>query len=109
MNIYELLNSKNILLPKLSAFDISTISKKRTIKAWLGVDTKDFYTLIIIREAKVRLLSKEALEIEDLRQKICLQQGHAIKKMILFYSSQACSKALTLLKQNQWQCVKAEA
>lgn len=108
MNIYELLNSENILLPKLGALDISALSKKRTIKAWLGVDMKDFYTLVIIRNAKARLLSKEALELEQLRQNICAQQGHAIKKMILFYSSPACSKAIALLNQNGFKCVKAE-
>lgn len=107
MNIYELLNSNKILLPKLGAIDISGITKKRTIKAWLGVDTKDFYTLIIIRQSKSRLLSKEAIEIEQLRQQISTQKGHAIKKVVLFYSSQACSKALELLSQNQFKCIKA--
>lgn len=108
MSIYELLNSQNILLPKLSALDISSLSSKRTLKAWLGVDTKEYYTLIFLRSAKARLLKKEADELSELSSLIATKQGHAIKKIVLFYHSQACSKAIKSLKELGWCCIKVD-
>lgn len=107
-SIYKLLSQNSILLPKLAQLELKNFSKKRTLKAYLGVDMKDYYTLIFLRTANGRLLQKEASELEQISSKIQLEKGYSIKKHILFYSSQACSKALAKLKQEGYKTIKVE-
>ena len=88
--ICELFEEQKLLFKKLETLD----SKKRSFEAFLGVDMKGFYTLIFVRRAKSKLLSKELDELNQICGSIESEREHAIKKRILFFNSAICSKIL---------------
>lgn len=107
-SIYRLLSQNSILLPKLAQIELKKFSKKRTLKAYMGVDMKDYYTLIFLRTASSRLSQKQSDELNEISKKIQLEKECNIKKHILFYSSDACSKALNKLKQDGYKTIKVK-
>ncbi|EJP75584.1 MULTISPECIES: hypothetical protein [Campylobacter] len=102
--IWPLFEARKILLKDLKSVDLGEFCKRRTLSACLGVDTKGFYEIVFLREAKSRLLLKEAREIDEICAKIEQKFQTAIKKRVLFYNSEICSKSLEMLKQNGWRC-----
>ncbi|MEH1010086.1 hypothetical protein QM027_03345 [Campylobacter concisus] len=64
--IWELFEAKKILLRDLKRLDLSEFTKKRSLEAFFGVDTKNFYEIVFLRSAKSRLLLKEASEINEI-------------------------------------------
>ncbi|MBR8462419.1 hypothetical protein KDD93_00900 [Campylobacter sp. faydin G-24] len=100
----ELFEKRQILLKNLQNLDVSEFSKKRSLALYFGVDTKSFYTLVCVRDAKSRLLLKEALKIDEICQKCEVKFNTTIKKRVLFYNSQICSKSLEILNKNGWRC-----
>ena len=102
--IWPLFEARKILLKDLKSVDLGEFCKRRTLSAYLGVDIKGFYEIVFLREAKSRLLLKEAHEIDEICAKIEQKFQTAIKKRVLFYSSEICSKSLEMLKQNGWRC-----
>lgn len=102
--IYELFKARKIFLKNLQCVDLAEICKKRSIKAYFGVRLDEFYELILIRNAKSRLLKKEVEELNEICGKIEAKFQTAIKKRTLFYNSQICSKSLEFLKANGWRC-----
>lgn len=101
--ICKLFEDKKILLKNLKDIDLSKFTKKRTYKCYYGVDTKSFYTIVLIRNAKSRFLLKEFEFIEELHFQICIQTGVNIKKLVCFYNSDICSKTLNAFKQKGWK------
>ncbi len=92
--ICELFEEQKLLFKKLETLDFARYSKKRSFEAFLGVDMKGFYTLIFVRRAKSKLLSKELDELNQICGSIESEREHAIKKRILFFNSAICSKIL---------------
>lgn len=104
-HIYGLLNAHKILLPKFAALDIPLLRKKRSLRAWLGVDMSGYYVLVLLRNASSRLLVKEALLFVDAKNEVEEIRQHSVKRLIFFYKGQACSKALKLLSQEGFKCI----
>ncbi|WP_103572027.1 hypothetical protein [Campylobacter concisus] len=102
--IWELFEAKKILLRDLKTIDTKEFSSKKTLEIFWGVDEKKFYNLIFLRTAKSRLLRKEALELEEICKKIETKFQISLKKKIIFYSSEICSKALKELQKSNWRC-----
>ena len=102
--IWELFEAKKILLKDIKALNTSEFSTKKTLDIFWGVDEKKFYNLIFLRTAKSRLLRKEALELEEICKKIETKFQISLKKKIIFYSSEICSKALKELQNSKWRC-----
>lgn len=101
--IWELFEAKKILLRDLKRLDLSEFTKKRSLEAFFGVDTKNFYE-IVLRSAKSRLLVKEASEIDEICAKFEEKFQTKIKKRVIFYNSQICSKSLKYFKEQGWSC-----
>lgn len=101
--ICKLFEDKNILLKKLQDVNLADFTKKRTYKCYFGVNTKSFYTLVLIRNAKSRFLIKEFAFIENLHSHLCAKTGINIKKLICFYNSDICTKTLNAFKQKGWK------
>lgn len=100
---YDFLSKNRILLRDLKDLDITPFTKKRSIKALLGVDLKSFYTIIFIRNAKSKFLSKELFLINDIYKNICSATGINIKKVKLFNNGTICSKTRNNLKIIGWK------
>ncbi|MCD8213368.1 MAG: hypothetical protein LUC34_04905 [Campylobacter sp.] len=102
--IWALFEERRILLKNLKILEISEFCKKRSLTAYLGVDKNSFYEIVFIRDAKSRLLLKEAAQINEICAKFEQKFQTVIKKRVIFYNSQICSKSLDTLRQNGWRC-----
>lgn len=101
--IYKIFEAHNLVLKDLKQIDLSEFSKKKTLKSAIGIDTKGFYTIVFIREAKSRFLKKEFEDIVKICRKIEEKLGLKIKKRVIFYGSQICSKTQNLIKESGWK------
>ena len=101
--IYQVLEAKKIILKNLSWIKLDKFTKKKTLDALYGVDTKGFYVLLFFRSAKARFLSKEFEAINEIASKIVEQTGIKFKKKAIFYSSDICSKTTNLMKENGYK------
>nr|WP_314468762.1 hypothetical protein [uncultured Campylobacter sp.] len=101
--IYQVLEAKKIILKNLSWTELDKFTKKKTLDALYGVDTKGFYVLLFFRSAKARFLSKEFEAINEIASKIVEQTGIKFKKKAIFYSSDICSKTTNLMKENGYK------
>lgn len=100
---YDFCISQNLIFKKIEEISLKEIGIRKRINCFLAVDEKSFYVLIIQRNAKSRLLLKEALELDEIYKKIELAKGHSIKRKNLFYNSLICSKAKNFFKENNWK------
>ena len=89
---------------KITHVKTSEFTKKRSLEAFFGVDTKNFYEIVFLRSAKSRLLLKEASEINEICTKFEEKLQTKIKKRVIFYNSQICSKSLNYFKEEGWSC-----
>ena len=101
--IYRVLADKGIALKKPQRPELDKFTKKKTLDALYGVDTKGFYVLLFFRSAKARFLSKEFEAIDEIASKIAEQTGINFKKKAIFYSSDICSKTVNLMKENGYK------
>ena len=101
-DIIKNLLTKKIILKKVEQFDLSQLGTRKKILLFDGVDTASNYTAIFVIEKKSRFLQKDALELENLYEKLVEYKGHNYKKKILIYKMPICSKALKLLKEMRW-------
>lgn len=102
--IYALFEKGKIFLKDLKRVDLSQISAKRSLQAYLGINLKGFYQIVFIRNAKSRLLVKEAREIDEICAKCEEIAQTRITKRAIFFNSAICSKSSEFLKQNGWTC-----
>lgn len=102
--IYELFVDKKIVLKNLQRVELGQFCKKRSLEAYFGVRTDGFYEIVFVRRAKSRLLKKEAGELDEICAKIEAKFETAIKKRVLFYDSEICSKSLAMLTASGWRC-----
>ena len=92
--ISELLLSKKLLLKNFKTLDTKEFSKKRSYEIYFGVDLDGFFTLVFVRNAKSRFISKDANEL--------LSLDKIVKKRVLFYNSQMCSKSKKILEESEF-------
>ncbi len=90
----------NILLKNLVILQTSEFCKKRGLVLFFGVNVKGFYTLVLWREAKSRLVVKEFLELEEICRAVEAKMEFSIKKRICFYKSAICSKVVKSAKES---------
>lgn len=92
--ISEIFSQNKILLRNLKTLDFGEFSKKRTYKLFIGVDKNSLYTLVFMREAKSRFIKKEFDELEHITKLVEAKFDTNIKKLILLYRSEICSKVI---------------
>lgn len=92
--ISEIFIKNRILLRNLQTLDITEFSKKRAYSLFFGVDRNNFYTLIFFRNAKSKFLKKELNDLYEICKLVEIKFDTNIKKKVLFYKSQICSKIL---------------
>lgn len=98
--IAELLVEKKLLLKKFQTIEAKNFTKLRSYEIFFGVDLQNFNTLIFVKNAKTRFISKDALALLDLISSAENFLGKVVKKRILFLKSEICSKSLKILKEN---------
>jgi len=95
-DILEILIKKNIICKELKPLKLNT---RKKLKAYLGVNLKNEYCLVLKIEKKSRILKKELEEIFKMMPNI----NFRYKKKILLTSAPICSKAKEMLKE--WRVI----
>ncbi len=90
--ILELLIKKGIICKELKPLKLNT---RKKISAYLGVNLKNEYCLILKIDKKSRILKKEFEEMLKLLPKI----NFRYKKKILITDAPICSKAKEIIKE----------
>lgn len=98
--INELLVKYEILLKNFRTIETGNFTKKRSLSIFFGVDLSQFRTLLYLRDAKSRFVSKDAISLIEIDKKVQSSENKIVKKKILFLSSALCSKAAKILNEN---------
>ncbi|QCD44741.1 hypothetical protein [Campylobacter mucosalis] len=102
--ICAIFESKKLILKDLKRLETSKFSRSKTLEIFLGVDLKGYYTLVFIRNAKTRFLKKDSDALNEICANIEKSYDFNIKKRVLFYKSEICSKAIKALESGDWRC-----
>ena len=89
--ISKLCVREGLLLQKFQTLDIASFTRSRSYGAYFGVDLKSYNVLLFMRDAEFLL---------SLANDISTSLGKVVKKRVLFYNSQMCSKSAKFLKEN---------
>ena len=95
-DILEILIKKNVICKELKPLKLNT---RKKLRAYLGVNLKNEYCLVLKIEKKSRILKKELEEIFKIMPNI----NFRYKKKILLTNAPICSKAKEMLKE--WRVI----
>jgi len=101
--IVDYLQKKNLIFKSLKEINPKELGSRKKISLYLGVDMKEYYTLVMTIEKKSRILRKEANELMALHEKAESYLGSRITKKYIIIKAPLCSKAKALLEENGWR------
>jgi len=101
--IVEFLQQKNIIFKSLKEVVPKEIGSRKKIALYVGVDLKDYYTLVMLLEKRSRVLQKEAKELMVLHEKLEKYIDSKINKKYIIIKAPLCSKAKALLEEEGWK------
>jgi hypothetical protein len=101
--IVETLVANGIICKKIVLIDKKSLSTRKKIDCYVGVDTSSYYVSLWRRFSKTRLMSKEIQEFILLKERLENVSGHKIFKNYILVESDVCSKALHVLKRYGWK------
>ena len=78
------------------------LGSRKKIDIYLGVDTKNYYAIILYIAKKSRILRKEAGELMHFHEKLEAFNESAIKKKYIYIQAPLCSKAKALFEEKGW-------
>ena len=99
----EYLQKKNLIFKSLKEISPKELGSRKKIALYLGVDLKEYYTLVMSIEKKSRILRKEATELMLLHEKVESYIDSKITKKYMIIKAPLCSKAKALLEENGWK------
>lgn len=100
-SIVEFFAAKRMLFKELKKIQKEKFGIKKRIDIYEGVDTRNFYVLVIVLKRKSRVLVKDAKELEEIVQ--ILSKEHTFKKKFLLIGVPLCSKAKAYLESVGWK------
>ena len=101
--IVEYLQEKNIIFKSFKEVSPKALGSRKKINIYVGVDLKAYYVDVMYVEKKSRVLRKEVEEFMLLHEKLEKYIESSIKKKYIIIKAPLCSKAKTLLDENQWK------
>jgi hypothetical protein len=100
--ITEFLQKKNLIFKSFKEVQPKVLGSRKKVMIYLGVDLKDYYTVVMELSKKSRVLQKEAIELMELHEKLEKLQDTKITKKYIIIKAPLCSKAKALLHENGW-------
>ena len=100
--IVHLLQEKKLVFKSLKSIEPKELGTRKKIHIYIGVDLKKYYACILHISKKSRILSKEALEIMELHQKLEQYNDSKINKKYIYIQAPLCSKAKALFQEQKW-------
>ena len=101
--IVEYLHSKKLIFKSLKEITPKELGSRKKIELYLGIDLKEYYTLVMRVEKKSRILRKEANELMLLHEKLEKYIDSKITKKYIIIKAPLCSKAKALLEDHGWK------
>ncbi len=101
--IVEFLAQKKIICRRFETVDPKKLNTRKRLEIYRGVDTKNYYCMVIVLKKKSRILIKEAQELEELHQRLEQKMQVKITRTYLLYDAPLCSKASSWLKERAWK------
>jgi len=100
--IVHLLQEKKLVFKSLKSIEPKELGTRKKIHIYIGVNLKKYYACILHISKKSRILSKEALEIMELHQKLEQYNDSKINKKYIYIQAPLCSKAKALFQEQKW-------
>ena len=100
--IVHLLQEKKLVFKSLKNIEPKELGTRKKIHIYIGVNLKKYYACILHISKKSRILSKEALEIMELHQKLEQYNDSKINKKYIYIQAPLCSKAKALFQEQKW-------
>jgi len=101
--IVEYLHSKKLIFKSFKEILPKELGSRKKVQLYLGIDLKNFYTLVMGVEKKSRILRKEANELMELHEKLEKYIDSKITKKYIIIKAPLCSKAKALLEEHGWK------
>lgn len=101
--IVELLAKRGVVCRRLEPVAPRELGSRKRAEIYLGVDTDDYYCMVILLRKKSRILRKEAEELMELHRRLEERHGGVIRRRYLLYDAPLCSKAAALLREKGWR------
>ena len=89
--IVDYLQEKHIIFKSLKSITPKELGSRKKIELYLGVDLKDYYSVVMLVEKKSRVLRKEAEELMLLHEKLEKYIDSTIKKKYMIIKAPLCS------------------
>ncbi|CAA6810150.1 MAG: Unknown protein [uncultured Sulfurovum sp.] len=100
--IVDFVQEKKLVFKSFRPIEIKSLGSRKKIDIYLAVDLKKYYACIIHIKKKSKILTKEALELMVLHEKLELLNDSKIKKKYIYIQAPLCSKAKALMQENKW-------
>jgi hypothetical protein len=101
--LVEHLASRGIVCRRLERVEPKKLGTRKRVEIYRGIETDDYYCLVLVLRKKSRILQKEAEELEELHRRLEEKMGAKIKRSYLLYDAPFCSKAAAWLRERGWR------
>jgi hypothetical protein len=105
-DIVRILTDKKYIFSLLNEIDKKNLKVRKKVRIFIGVDLKNYYTLIIQSNQKSRFLISNIDSLEGILDSAKKYLGYNIKKYIFLNSGEMCSKAKKELIKKKWKVIK---
>ena len=101
--LIEFLSTKGLIFKKLKNIEPKELEIRKRVTIYIGVDLKNYHTVILHISQKSRFLTKDVLKLEEIFQKVIDFKNINYKKKILILNAPLCSKAKTIINKKKWK------
>ncbi len=100
--LVEFFKQSGLLFRSLESLEPKAFGIKKRVELFRGLDTQNFFILVVRVAKKSRILQKEVQELEKMAKKIEAKLGHGFKRRFLLIQGPICSKAKKELEEIGW-------
>jgi len=101
--VVEYYQRQGILFRSLEPVPPKLLGSRKRVAIYLGVDTEQFYVMVIVISKKSRILKQEADTIMALHPRLESRVGSKIGKKYLLVNAPLCSKARVWMEERGWR------
>lgn len=102
-SVTEFLGGKGFIFSDFRRIEKQTLNTKKQIGIYSACDIKNHFISIFIVKQKNRFISKDAIALNELKEKLTLLEDHNFKQNILLITGDICGKSTKYLSLNNWK------
>ena len=101
--VTELLGKNGFIFSDFRNITRSSLGTRKQIDIYSGCDTKNHYISVFAVNQKNRFISKDAISLNELKNKLSVLENHNFKVNILIIKHDICGKSIKYLTENNWK------